>query len=96
MSVHRLLTLQLPAPLAQTIGPPANQQQRYNTRGADRLLVPRIHTEAGRRRLCYSGVIAYNNVLEAQGAISKGAIKKYLADSRLNCMCVKLMYFVAL
>ena len=83
MSVHRLLTLQSPACLAETIGLPANQQHRYNTRGAGCLVVPRIHTEAGRRRLCYSGVMAYNRTLGAQREISKGTVKKYVFDSRL-------------
>ena len=82
MSVHRLITLQQPAPLAETIGPPASRQHQHNTRGADRLSVPRIHTEAGRRRLCYSGVLAYNDVLEKRGTVSKGAIKECLFNSR--------------
>ena len=81
-TVHRVVTLQLPAPLARTIGQPAGQRHQHQTRGADRLTVPRISTEAGRRRLCYSGVTAYNDVLTSQGAVSIGKVKAHLYGAR--------------
>ena len=49
IAVHRLISLQLPAPLVRTIGPPAHQLHQHETRGAGRLAVPSIRTVAGRR-----------------------------------------------
>ena len=82
MSVHRLHTLRLPAPLSETIGSPASRRHQHNTRGAGHLTVPRISSEAGRNRLCYGGVKTYNRAVESVGSVSKGAIKSWLLSSR--------------
>ena len=65
--------------LGQTIGPPARQLHQHETRGAGRLAVPSIRTEAGRRRLCFSGVTKYNEVFTSQATVSKRSIKSYPA-----------------
>ena len=82
IAVHRLISLQLPATLAQTIGPPARQLHQHETRGAGRLAVPSIRTEAGRRRLCYSGVTKYNEVITSQATVSKRSTKAHLYGAR--------------
>ena len=82
IAVHRLISLQLPAPLVRTIGPPARQLHQHETRGAGRLAVPSIRTEAGRRRLCYSGVTKYNEVITSQATVSKQSIKAHLYSAR--------------
>ena len=82
IAVHRLISLQLPATLAQTIGPPARQLHQHETRGAGRLAVPSIRTEAGRRRLCHSGVTKYNEVITSQATVSKRSTKAHLYGAR--------------
>ena len=84
VAVTRVLTHQLPAPLVRTIGPPAGQQHQHNTRGAGRLVLPQIRTEAGRNRLNYSGVTMYNDLAEhLNGAVSAVALKNHLRSSRV-------------
>ena len=46
--------------ISSAIGLPASDRHSHETRGAGRLTVPRIRTEAGRRRLCYRGVTLLN------------------------------------
>ena len=79
MAVHRLMVHQLPVPLVRTIGPPAAQLHQHNTRGADRRVVPWIRTEAGRRRLDYSGVMSYNTMCDQLGGkVNKIIVKKHV------------------
>ena len=79
MAVHRMIAHQLPVPLVRTIGSPAAQLHQHNTRSADRRVVPRIRTEAGRRRLNYSGVMSYNTMFEQLGGkVNKINVKKHV------------------
>ena len=82
IAVHRLLVYQLPPLLVSTIGRPAGQLHQHDTRGAARLTLPRIRTEAGRARLNFGGVTAYNSILEHVGAITKFTVKEYIRNSR--------------
>jgi len=59
-AVRSVLTTGLPGYILGTIGVPARQQHAHDTRNADRYTVPRIRTEAGRRRLRYRGVMMLN------------------------------------
>jgi len=59
-AVHTAVTTGHPESISQTIGLPANQRHAHETRRAHRLTVPRIDSEAGRRRLCYRSVIMLN------------------------------------
>ena len=56
--VHNVDTRGRPEAIASTIGEMA--QHQYQTRTAGHHVLPRIRTEAGRRRLCYSAVKAYD------------------------------------
>ena len=80
--IYRLLSYEVPAQLVEPIGPPARQQHRHNTRAADLLTVPRIRSEAGRNRLCYSAVKAYNDIPRRNGVSIKTATKQHLLNSR--------------
>ena len=61
-AVHSAVTSGLPESVYKTIGRPANTRHTHETRHGSRLTVPRIRTEAGRRRLCYRGVTMFNKV----------------------------------
>ena len=76
--IHRLMSCLVPPPLAQTIGAPARRQHDHDTRSADLLTVPRIRTETGRKRLCFSGVKLYNEVPKPAGTSFKTAAKRHL------------------
>ena len=58
--IHAAVTTGRPESIASSIGTVA--QHHYQTRGATQLVLPRIRTELGRRRLCYSGVHCYNRL----------------------------------
>ena len=78
IAVHKLLIHDVPKLLVTTIGPPARQQHHHNTRIADLLTVPHIRTEAGRSRLCFIAVKAYNSIPRLQSMSFKTATKRYL------------------
>jgi len=59
-AVHTAVTTGQPECISRTIGLPANQRHSHETRHANRLTVPRIDSKAGRRRLCYRGVLMLN------------------------------------
>ena len=61
-SVHRALVTGQPEAIADTIGQAANRIHEHATRHASEITLPRIRSEAGRRRLCYSAVRMYNQV----------------------------------
>ena len=69
-------------PLVTTIGPTARHQHDHNTRTADLLSVPHIRTEAGRSRLCYSAVKAYNDIPMKPGMSLKTATRRHLLERR--------------
>lgn len=62
LTVYRAVHCGVPEQLAITIGPTADQRHEHYTRAAQRITLPRIRTEAGRRRICYSAVDAYNGL----------------------------------
>ena len=62
-AVTKVVVNGLPEGVYNTIGAPAASSHTHDTRYANRLSVPRIRTEAGRRRLCYRGVVMYNDRL---------------------------------
>ena len=58
--VHSVAATGRPEDIANTIGEVA--QHQYRTRAAGQHALPRIRTEAGRRRLCYSAVRDYDKL----------------------------------
>ena len=76
--IHRLISRLIPLSLVQTIGTPARRQHDHDTRAAGLLTLPRIRTETGRKRLCYSAVKMYNDVPKVVGISFKTAAKRYL------------------
>ena len=59
-AIERILVSGQPHYLKETIGDQANQVHQHNTRRAGQRTLPRIRTEAGRRRLCFRGVSLLN------------------------------------
>ena len=60
--LHSVLTAKLPRALYETIGETGEQRHEYDTRRAGAITLPQIRNEAGRRRVNYSAVSAYNNL----------------------------------
>ena len=58
--VHTAIKTGRPESLTDAIGDVAGH--RYPTRGCSRRILPRLHKELGRRRLCYGAVQAYNQL----------------------------------
>ena len=58
--IHSALTTGRPDSIACNIG--TVQQHMHQTRGSSQRVLPRIHTESGRRRLSYSAVQQYNQL----------------------------------
>ena len=58
--LHRLVTTKLPKMLPDTIGETGEQRHMHRTRRARAITLPKIKSEAGRRRMNYSAVSAYN------------------------------------
>ena len=78
-AVGKVIACGLPESIARAIGPPANQVHAHCTRRADQRTLPRIRTEAGRRRLCYRGVELLNAIgTEPSAAGFKADVKAYL------------------
>ena len=61
-AVQTVVATGLPETIHCTIGARASERHTHETRGASTLTLPRIRTEAGRRRLCYRGVRMLNAV----------------------------------
>ena len=59
-AVQTVVRTGLPEAIHCTIGTSAAEQHTHDTRGSSSLTLPRIRTEAGRRRLCYRGVKMLN------------------------------------
>ena len=59
-AVQIVVTTGLPEAIHCKIGTRASERHTHETRGASTLTLPRIRTEAGRRRLCYRGVRMLN------------------------------------
>ena len=80
---HRSLTTGQPEQLASTFGHTANQRHGHDTRRASELTLPRIHTEAGRKRLNYNTARAYNSLPFAPHPTAfRPQLKKYLLAKR--------------
>ena len=60
-AVQRTLTTGFPEHIFDTIGDPANLRHGYSTRDRHKRTLPRIRSEAGRRRLNYRGVDMTNS-----------------------------------
>ena len=82
-AVQSTLSTRQPDVLRKTIGSPANRRHDHGTRGADRRTLPHIRTESGRRRLCYRGVAACNEMgLDLSGANFRRNLKSMLLSQR--------------
>ena len=79
-AVQRVIKYEETAYLYDTIGPRAAEIHEHNTRRASDWTLPRIRTEAGRRRLCYRGCSLLNEhrldpADDSFCALSKAAVK---------------------
>ena len=61
-AVFRAVETGRPTYIADTIGMPACTTHDHATRRSRELCLPRIRTEAGRRRLCYRGAKLFNEI----------------------------------
>ena len=61
-SVQTVMVTGRPESLAATMGHRLSVQHEHNTRNAHHFVVPRMRTETGKRRLCYRGVKALNEL----------------------------------
>ena len=61
-AVHSAIVYGVPQHLANTIGTVASAAHGHFTRQSQNLMLPRIRSEAGRRRIAYRGVQMYNNL----------------------------------
>ena len=78
-AVQSVITHHEPPRLYHTICPRANEIHRYDTRGAGNWTLPRIHTESGRRRLCYRGMSLVNtHRLDVADHSFRGTLKTVL------------------
>ena len=79
--VHATLTSGTPDEIAVTFGETA--QHRYETRTACQHALPRIRTEAGRRRLCYSAVRDYDSLPPSVGGRHfRFKLRRYLLEGQ--------------
>ena len=80
---QRSLVTGRPEQLTATFGQAARYRHDHNTRRAAELTLPRIHSEAGRRRLNYSAVRTYNSLPFAPHPTAfKVQLKKHLLAKR--------------
>ena len=83
----RLITNEMPVTLAQTIGQPANQLHRHDSRGAALLALPHIGTEAGRNRLFFGTVDKCNEVVLTSENFKRMTIKNTSVACNKACVC---------
>ena len=82
-SMHSALVTGRPEPIAVTLGRTARQRHAHDTRRASEVTLSRIRTEAGRRRLCYGAVQAYNRLPILNAEVSfKRQLKNHLFKVR--------------
>ena len=75
--VHSVDTTGRPESIADTLGDAA--QHQYMTRAAGNHVLPRIRTEAGRRRLCYSAVQDYDSLpINVNARSFRAQLRKHL------------------
>lgn len=80
-SLYKTIRTGIPTYMAQTVGPPRNAVHDHATRRSAELSLPRIRTEAGRRRLCYRGAALLNELDVVREATSfKSSLQNALLD----------------
>lgn len=80
---HRYLTSGQPEQLALTFGCTADQRHDHDTRRASEITLPRIRTEAGRKRLNYNTARVYNALPFAPHLTAfRPQLKEYLLAKR--------------
>ena len=77
-SLLKTLHTGAPAYVARTIGPPRNAVHNHATRRSAELSLPRIRTEAGRRRLCYRGASLLNELDIREAVPFKSTLRNVL------------------
>ena len=81
-AVERIVVSGQPEYLRATLGQRANQRHQHNTRQANFFTLPRIRTQAGRRRLCYRGVTWLNKLKVEPGVLSyRAKVRKALLSA---------------
>lgn len=80
--VHQMLTTGKPEQLAITLGQAACQRHSHDTRQAAAITLPRINSEAGRKRLNYSGVKCYNELPHVPTTNFRQQLKKRILSTR--------------
>ena len=81
-SLFKTLRTGAPAYVARTIGPPRNAVHSHATRRSAELSLPRILTEAGRRRLCYRGVSLLNELDIREAVPFKSTLRNVLLEKQ--------------
>ena len=81
-SLFKTLRTGAPAYVARTIGPPRNAVHSHATRRSAELSLPRIRTEAGRRRLCYRGVSLLNELDIREAVPFKSTLRNVLLEKQ--------------
>ena len=82
-SMNCALVIRRPESIADTLGQTARLRHAHDTRRASEITLPRIRAEAGRRRLCYGAVQAYNGLPEFNPDICfKGQLKQHILNLR--------------
>ena len=85
-SLNKTIRTGTPAYIAQTVGPPRNAVHDHATRRSAELSLPRIRTEAGRRRLCYRGAALLNELDGWEAVPFKNTFQKALLVKQRNEM----------
>ena len=81
--VHRVNTTGKPEVIASSIGGAARHQ--YQTRAAGRHVLPKIRTEAGRRRLCYGAVREYDSLpIDSSSRSFRRQLRRYLLSEQFG------------
>ena len=75
-TVFHAITTGRPAYIASTIGAPGHDTHGHDTRQSSNLALPRIRTEAGRRRLCYRGTKLYNDIQVERNRPFRAALRR--------------------
>ena len=82
-AVQRAITTNLPECIRETLGDPASQHHDHDTRDRHNRTLPRIRSEAGRRRLNYRGIAYMNNHrLDLSSRTYRSQMKRLLLGRR--------------
>ena len=78
--LHRVINTELPKVLYDTVGVTGAQRHTHATRAACAITLPQIKSEAGRKRISYSAVLAYNRLPFTPRAMSfRRQLRKHLS-----------------